>query len=421
MLYIPLTKLKRKSNTGSGRMKLRSDLAFLPLDDEVVAFSEEAQCLVGLNASAAHLAQEVSAGTPLSDIARELTRSGTTSADEAANWIASMLDALRSHGMVADEPLPKPSVSPEFRSQQEQQARRIAMMPLYSPLEAVAERRYRLLDTIALVRFARAEQAEVVDAALGHLAVSGSGEPTILIEVHAAILGSRGSVRSNIYCDKSPAEFTTGLHRLAPAVKHLLWKQATDRYDFLFYIHAGVVGVGNRCILLPAAAGSGKSSLTAALVHRGYRYLSDEVALIEPITFHVPPMPLAVCVKSTGWDVMSRYFPHIGDLMGHQRMDGKVVRYIPPAPATIQQSAAQVSHIIFPRYDANTATEIRPIGRSVALARMMSECLACGHLDRTNVNQLIRWIGQIDCYELPFASLEDAIALVEHIAPPDRR
>lgn len=401
-------------------MRLRSDLAFLPLDGEVVAFSEQTQSLVGLNASAAHIAQLVKAGTPPSNIARELARNGTTSAEEAEHWIAATLDSLRSHGMAADGPLPAPSVSAEIPLQLEQQARRVARMPPYSPVEAVAERRYRLLDSIALLRFSMVGQAEAVDAALGHLAVDGSAEPTLVIEVHAAILGSRGSVRSSIYCDKSPVEFTTGLHRLAPAIKSLVWKEAIARYNFMFYIHAGVVGTGSRCILLPATAGSGKSSLTAALVHRGYRYLSDEVALIEPTTFRVPPVPLAVCVKSTGWDVMRRYFPHIGELMGHQRMDGKIVRYIPPAPASLQKTAAHVSHIIFPRYEANAATEIRAIARSTALRRMMSECWACGHLDGTNVKELLRWIAQIDCYELPFASLEGAADLVEQVAPRER-
>jgi hypothetical protein len=401
-------------------MRLRSNLAFLPIDDQVVVFSEETQSLVGLNASAAYIAQQVSAGTPPSSIVRELAQNGTTSTEEASDWIAATLEALRSHGMAADTPQPEPSGPAETQQQeqeQEQRASRIAMMPPYVPVTAGVERRYRLLDTVALMRFALPGQAEAVDAALGHLAFDGSAEPTILIDIQAAVFGSRGSVRSYIYCDGRPVQFTTGLFRLAPEVKFLIWQQAVERFDFLFYIHAGAVGVGDRCVLLPAAAGSGKSSLTAALVHRGYRYLSDEVALIQPTTFRVPPVPLAVCVKSTGWNVMSRYFPQIRKLMSHQRMDGKDIRYIPPAAADLQQSAAQVSHIVFPRYDANATTEIRPIARSVALTRMMSECWACGRLDRANVEELIRWIGQIDCYELPFASLEDAADLVEQVAP----
>jgi hypothetical protein len=398
-------------------MRLRSDLAFLPLDDEVVAFSEEAQCLVGLNASAAHVASQVSAGVPLSAIQRDLTENGVPSAEEAAHWIRLTLDALRSHGMAADGPLPEPSGSAEVRSTQEALARRVATMPAYSPIEAAAERRYRLLNCVALMRFATAGQAEAVDAVLGHLATGNSAEPTVVIEVQALILGSRGSVRSNIYCEKHPVDFTTGLHRLAPTVKSLLWKLAIDRYEFLFYIHSGVVGTGDRCVLLPAAAGSGKSSLTAALVHRGYRYLSDEVALIEPTTFRVPPVPLALCVKGTGWQLMMRYFPNLRALMGHQRGDGKRVRYVPPVPSTIQTGGGLVSHVIFPRYDAGAANEMRPIARSVALRRLMSECWACGHLDRENVTELVRWIGQIDCYELTFTSLEKAADLVQRVAP----
>jgi hypothetical protein len=399
-------------------MRLRSDLSFLPLDDEVVVFSEETQSLVGLNASAAYIAQQVKAGMPSASIARELTDNGMTSAEAAESWIATTLAALRDHGMAADGARSQPSGSAATEALQQHQARRIATMPPYKPLEAAAaERRYRLLDTVALVRFAVVGQAEAVDTVIGHLAVDGSAEPTIQVEIHGRIVGNRGCVRSNIYCDQMPVQFTTGLHRLAPAVKALLWERAVDRFNFLFYIHAGVVGTGDRCILLPAAAGSGKSSLTAALVHRGYRYLSDEVALIEPATFRVRPVPLAVCVKSTGWNAMNRYFPDIDELMGHQRMDGKIVCYVPPVAATIQHSAAEVSHIVFPRYDANAVTELRPVARSTALGRMMSECWACGHLDRTNVEELIRWIGQIDCYELPFASLEDAADLVQQVAP----
>ena len=89
--------------THSGPTRLRSDLSFLPLDDEIVVFSEETQSLVGLNVSAAYIAQQLKAGTPSSKIAHELARNGTTTVAEAESWIATTLDALRLHGMAADE------------------------------------------------------------------------------------------------------------------------------------------------------------------------------------------------------------------------------------------------------------------------------------------------------------------------------
>src|SRR5690348_13477180 len=117
-------------------MRLRSDLSFLPLDDEVVVFSEETQSLIGLNASAAYIAQQVCTGTPSSSIARELVKNGMASATDAESWIDATLEALRSHGLAADGAARQFSVSAELQSQQEQQARRIAMMPTFAPLAA---------------------------------------------------------------------------------------------------------------------------------------------------------------------------------------------------------------------------------------------------------------------------------------------
>src|SRR5207248_7631775 len=109
--------------------------------------------------------------------------------------------------------------------------------------------------------------------------------------------------------DQSPYGHAPQHAHLGPLVKSLLWDSAVTAHNFLLYIHAGVVATGENCILLPASPGSGKSSLTAALVKRGFRYFSDEVSLVEPATFRVPPVPLAICVKSTGWELMARYFP----------------------------------------------------------------------------------------------------------------
>jgi len=199
-------------------------------------------------------------------------------------------------------------------------------------------------------------------------------------------------------------------------VKSTFWSSAINAYDFLFYIHAGAVGTGDGCVLLPAAPGSGKSSLTAALTHRGFGYYSDEVALIKPVTFQVPPMPLAFCVKSTGWELVGHYYPELGLSPVHNRDDGKRVRYLAPPPGAIQQKSGMVSHIIFPRYEKGGPTELKPLARSEALGRLMSECLALRQrLDQNNVRELLRWIGGIDCYALAFSSLDKAAELVAQV------
>jgi hypothetical protein len=401
-------------------VRLRSDLALLPLDGEMVVFSEEAQCLVGLNATAALVFLELRRGTPLSQLPGLVASQGHVEPKEAKNWVAATLESLSSHGLMLDDraspalPIAVPGEDPRYA------ALRIAFIPPYKPAKRLIERRYRLLEARALIRFAHPAQVRLVHAVLGHLATDEEFEPTVVLEIHAREHQQGGRhLRSNIYRDGVPIGSAARLSGLAPMVKGALWQTAVNGHEFLFYIHAGVVGTGENCILLPAAAGSGKSSLTAALTHSGFRYFSDEVALINRGTFQVPPMPLAICTKNTGWELMARYYPNIHALPVHIREDDKMVRYIPPPAGVACQSPASVSHIFFPRYDAAATNELKPIARSEALGRLMAECMALREpLNQTNAQELVQWIGGIDCYSLTFSSLDEAVALIKEVAAP---
>jgi hypothetical protein len=76
------------------------------------------------------------------------------------------------------------------------------------------------------------------------------------------------------------------------AVAWLLWliSQAAievTRADLL--IHAAAVEAAAGALLLPAPADAGKTTLTAALVRAGLRYLTDEVVAIPSTTNYVRP------------------------------------------------------------------------------------------------------------------------------------
>jgi len=396
-------------------IRLRSDLVLLSLDGDFVVFSEKAQCLVGLNASAAFVLRELHAGTPHSELAHAIVSEGLAAPEEAERWVTTAIEALGSYGMLADGGTLTAAPMGTLAEDPRLEAWLMASMPRYAPFEPVKEKRYRLLGCCVAIRFAHLAQVRLVDAAIGHLATEDPSSPSTVIDIRAATLRN-GHLRSDVYRDEKPVGFAPRLSMLGPVVKSAVWQSAVNSHDFLFYIHAGVVGAGESCVLLPAAAGSGKSSLTVALIHRGFRYFSDEVALIERTTFRVPPMPLAMCVKSTGWDLMSRYYPEISALPVHRREDDKVVRYIPPPAGAALQPAAPVSHIIFPRFVSDVPTELRPIARSEALGRLMGECLALRQrLDQANVSELLRWISAIEVYALDFSSLEEGAELIAQI------
>ena len=56
---------------------------------------------------------------------------------------------------------------------------------------------------------------------------------------------------------------------------------ATDERHELTFIHAGVVGINDRVVVIPGTSRSGKSTLVTALIAAGATYFSDEFAVIN--------------------------------------------------------------------------------------------------------------------------------------------
>jgi hypothetical protein len=221
------------------------------------------------------------------------------------------------------------------------------------------------------------------------------------------------------------SERSASLDELAPLVKGTLLLEAMNDFSYLLYIHAAVVRSASGCLLLPAAPGSGKSSLTAALIRAGFTYFSDEVALLEEGTLNVWPAPVSLCLKDGAWDLLAPRYPEIRDLAIHHRWDGKIVRYLNPPPAALDpgpEKSHPVHWIVFPRYSPQARTELRPLPKADALYRLLQQCLAVpAPLDQAKVASLVNWISEIPCYELPMSWLDEAVALVDGLCRGDPR
>jgi len=73
-----------------------------------------------------------------------------------------------------------------------------------------------------------------------------------------------------------------------------LQKLRTD----LYFVHSAALERGGRVTLIVAQSGTGKSTTSWALLQHGFRYLSDELAPIDPTSLDVYPYPHALCLKA---------------------------------------------------------------------------------------------------------------------------
>lgn len=65
----------------------------------------------------------------------------------------------------------------------------------------------------------------------------------------------------------------------------------------LYFLHAAAVALDGRVAALAAPSGTGKSTLTLALLSKHFMYLSDELTPIEPELLLVHPYTRALCLK----------------------------------------------------------------------------------------------------------------------------
>jgi hypothetical protein len=103
-----------------------------------------------------------------------------------------------------------------------------------------------------------------------------------------------------VVCDEKPVAGPFDL-RLALGIldAELRMYIALHAPDHVF-VHAGVVGVGERAIVLPGRSFAGKTTLVAALVQAGAEYWSDEYAVLDADGLvHPYPKPLSVRIDAS--------------------------------------------------------------------------------------------------------------------------
>lgn len=154
----------------------------------------------------------------------------------------------------------------------------------------------------------------------------------------------------------------------------LNWCVATHCHQYLI-LHAAVLERGGRALVMPAPPGSGKSTLCAALIARGWRLFSDELALIDIGSGKVVPLPRPVSLKNASIDRIRAFWPE-GAMspVVHETLKGSVAHLRPPADSVHRSDvSASPGWIVLPRYREGEATRLTPLSQGSAFMQLV-EC-----------------------------------------------
>lgn len=390
------------------REKPAAGMHLFYLEGAGILFSEATQELHLLNTTAAVIWSLLEEGHDAHATSAALQRMYGLDAEHSEQFVAAALAEWGEKRFLGG-PLPAPDAGPTASAATTQRTQ-----PPWRQTGVLEERHYRILSSRFCLRFSSDAQARIVHPVVEHLEVRGTSPDETVVDILET------ADRLIVYRDREFFADCGGVAELAPIVKSLVWVTAVQDHRFFLNIHAGVIGDQSRCILLPAPPGSGKSTLTASLVHAGFEYFSDEVALLEEGSFDVFPVPLAICVKASGIDALADRFPGLRGLPVHQRGDGKRVVYMPPPPESRPASdePRPVVALVFPRYTLGTTASLVPLPKFDALKLLMDECMVVSTpLDAAKVEALVEWISRTSCHRLSYGSTADAVAAIRSVFP----
>ncbi len=197
----------------------------------------------------------------------------------------------------------------------------------------------------------------------------------------------------------------------------LNWCVSTNLHRWVI-IHAAVVEREGRAAILPAPPGSGKSTLCAALVSRGWRLLSDELAMIDPDSLLLSPFPRPISLKNQSIDLMRAFASpdQIGPVF-RDTHKGDIAHMRVPASSRRQQlDCVPAAWIVFPKYRANAALRAESIGRARTVLELAANSFNQDRLGETGFRTLSATAAHSRCVRFEYSALDDAIAYFERLA-----
>jgi len=178
-------------------------------------------------------------------------------------------------------------------------------------------------------------------------------------------------------------------------------------------LHASAVERDGRAVLMTGISGAGKSTLATLLAARGWRFMGDEFALLDPQTGLVHAFPRLISLKNEAIAAAQAAWPNarMGPLLA-STPKGDIRHMVPDARAIAAMDVpATPALLLFPRY--GFAAAVRPVPPAEAFVRMTQASTNYVALGEPGFAALTALIARIPSIAIDYPDGDSAVAQVE--------
>lgn len=247
--------------------------------------------------------------------------------------------------------------------------------------------------------------------------------PQGFVDFHVAVLRSphwrsRWQGRAEFWFD-GQRSFTPlpGAQALAMLEWGINWCIAAHAHQYLL-IHAAVLERGGRALLMPAPPGAGKSTLCAALAHRGWRLLSDELGLLDLASGELHGMARPINLKNASIELLKAFAPQARFSASMPNTSKGTVALVraPDEAIARRQVPAVPAWVVLPTWRAQQPARLAPIERARAFMTLAEQSFNYDLHGQAGFQALATLVDRCDCYSFDYGQLEDALRHFDALA-----
>jgi len=198
----------------------------------------------------------------------------------------------------------------------------------------------------------------------------------------------------------------------------LNWLIATQAHQFLM-LHSAVVEKDGVALIMPALPGSGKSTLCAALMLRGWRLISDEFGLIRPndpeLLLH--PLPRPIPLKNTSIEVIRSFSDKavLGPIFPKTRK-GDVAHLMADRDSQLRGNETAVpGWFLFPKYQQGAELALEPLARGWTFLKVSGNSFNYKLQGARGFRAVAELVKRCPAFSLGYSDLDQAIQQIEAV------
>ncbi len=191
--------------------------------------------------------------------------------------------------------------------------------------------------------------------------------------------------------------------------------QKTDS-DWLMTVHASALTNGKKTILFSAPPNSGKTTIAALLLTRGYQLISDDFVAIDKASFNAYPFPSAMSVKEKSTDLLKPFFPSLEEKKLNYINEKKSVRYLPLGNDT--SMIFPVKEFVFIKYDKNVEFEWEKLDTLEAIKLLLEQTWVSPTF--SNAETLFNKVEESSFFQLTYSNNEKALQTIKQLFEYDK-